>query len=86
MAATDTKERILDAAELLFAAHGFAGTSLRAVTREAGVNLAAVHYPYGTEEDLLRAVLGRIVIAVNRETSLPPSKGFSRLSSLRICA
>jgi AcrR family transcriptional regulator len=67
LAATDTKERILDAAELLFAAHGFAGTSLRAVTREAGVNLAAVHYHYGTKEDLLRAVLSRIVIAVNRE-------------------
>ena len=67
MAATDTKERILDAAERLFAAHGFAGTSLRAVTREAGVNLAAVHYHFGTKEDLLRAVLSRIVIPVNRE-------------------
>jgi AcrR family transcriptional regulator len=67
LATTDTKERILDAAERLFAAHGFAGTSLRAVTREAGVNLAAVHYHFGTKEDLLRAVLGRIVIPVNRE-------------------
>ena len=67
MAATDTKERILDAAERLFAAHGFAGTSLRAVTRGAGVNLAAVHYHFGTKEDLLRAVLSRIVVPVNRE-------------------
>jgi AcrR family transcriptional regulator len=63
----ETKERILDAAERLFAAHGFAGTSLRAVTKEAGVNLAAVHYHFGTKEDLLRAVLSRIVIPVNRE-------------------
>jgi AcrR family transcriptional regulator len=67
LAGTDTKERILDAAERLFAAHGFAGTSLRAVTKEAGVNLAAVHYHFGTKEDLLRAVLSRIVIPVNRE-------------------
>lgn len=67
MASKDTKERILDAAERLFAAHGFAGTSLRAVTKEAGVNLAAVHYHFGTKEDLLRAVLSRIVIPVNRE-------------------
>ena len=67
MAGTDTKERILDAAERLFAAHGFAGTSLRAVTKEAEVNLAAVHYHFGTKEDLLRAVLSRIVIPVNRE-------------------
>ena len=67
MAGTDTKERILDAAERLFAVHGFAGTSLRAVTKEAGVNLAAVHYHFGNKEDLLRAVLSRIVIPVNRE-------------------
>ena len=67
MAGTDTKERILDAAERLFASHGFAGTSLRAVTKEAGVNLAAVHYHFGTKEDLLRAVLSRIVIPVNQE-------------------
>ena len=67
MASIDTKQRILDAAERLFAAHGFAGTSLRAIIREAGVNLAAVHYHYGTKEDLLRAVLGRIVVPVNRE-------------------
>ncbi len=67
MAGTDTRKRILDTAERLFAAHGFAGTSLRAVTKEAGVNLAAVHYHFGTKEDLLRAVLSRIVIPVNRE-------------------
>jgi AcrR family transcriptional regulator len=67
VASIDTKERILDAAERLFAAHGFAGTSLRAITREAGVNLAAVHYHYGTKKDLLRAVLSRIVVPVNRE-------------------
>ena len=67
MAGTDTKQRILDAAERLFALRGFAGTSLRAVTREARVNLAAIHYHFGTKEDLLRAVLSRIVIPVNRE-------------------
>jgi AcrR family transcriptional regulator len=67
LAGTDTRERILDAAERLFAAHGFAGTSLRAVTREAEVNLAAVHYHFGTKEDLLRAVLDRVVVPVNRE-------------------
>ena len=66
-AAKDTKERILDAAERLFASHGFAGTSLRAVIREASVNLAAVHYHFGSKELLLRAVLNRVVDPVNRE-------------------
>ncbi|ERT04342.1 bacterial regulatory s, tetR family protein, partial [Lyngbya aestuarii BL J] len=41
---TDTKEQILNAAERQFALFGFAGASLRAVTRDANVNLAAVHY------------------------------------------
>ena len=40
----NTKERILGAAEELFAQHGFAGTSLRQVTSRADVNIAAVNY------------------------------------------
>ncbi|PTS79688.1 TetR family transcriptional regulator, partial [Stenotrophomonas sp. HMWF023] len=38
-----TKDRILGAAEELFAQHGFAGTSLRQVTSQADVNIAAVN-------------------------------------------
>jgi AcrR family transcriptional regulator len=62
-----TKERILDAAEALFGSGGFAGTSLRELTRAAGVNLAAVHYHFGSKEALLAAVLDRRVAPVNLE-------------------
>jgi len=62
-----TKERLLDAAERLFVARGVAGTSLRAVTAEAGANVAAVHYHFGDREALLRAVLARRIDPVNRE-------------------
>lgn len=55
-----TRERILDAAELLFAEHGFDGTSIREVTRAAGVNVAAVHYHFGSKEALLRGVADRV--------------------------
>ena len=65
MVAEDTRERILDAAEHLFAERGFDGTSIRDVTTEAGVNLAAVHYHFGSKEDLLRAVLERVVLPAN---------------------
>ena len=34
----DTRERILDAGERLFMAHGYEGTSMRQITGEAGVN------------------------------------------------
>jgi AcrR family transcriptional regulator len=63
----DTRTRILDTAESLFAEQGFEATSLRQVTREAEVNLAAVHYHFGSKLDLLRAVLERRVVDVNRE-------------------
>ena len=55
----NTKELILDVAERLFAGRGFAGTSLRSVVSEAGVNLAAVHYHFGSKEELFRAVVKR---------------------------
>ena len=42
----DTKDRILDAAESLFAQHGFDATSLRMITASAGVNLASVNYHF----------------------------------------
>lgn len=63
----DTKERILRAAERLFRSRGLAGTSLRAITAAAGVNVAAVHYHFGGRERLAREVFARSVGPVNEE-------------------
>lgn len=54
-----TKESLLDAAERLFAARGFEGTSLRAVTQAAGQSVSAAHYHFGGKRGLLRATLER---------------------------
>jgi AcrR family transcriptional regulator len=54
-----TKDRILAAAEELFAQHGFAGTSLRQVTSRADVNIAAVNYHFGSKENLVNEVFRR---------------------------
>jgi AcrR family transcriptional regulator len=62
----DTKQRILDAAERLFAEHGFDGASLRAITAIAGVNLAAVNYHFRSKEALIQAVLARKLGPINR--------------------
>ncbi len=67
MSAADTKLTILDAAERLFADHGFAATSLRNIISEAGVNLAAVHYHFGSKDALIKAVLDRRIIPLNLE-------------------
>jgi AcrR family transcriptional regulator len=62
----DTKKRILDAAERLFARNGFQGTSMRAITGEAKANLAAVNYHFGTKEALLEAVFERRLVPLNK--------------------
>ena len=67
MSATDTKQTILDAAEDLFAEQGYAATSLRQLTGKARVNLAAVHYHFGSKEDLAKAVLARRIEPINVE-------------------
>jgi AcrR family transcriptional regulator len=54
-----TKDRILGAAEELFAQHGFGGTSLRQVTSRADVNIAAVNYHFGSKENLVNEVFRR---------------------------
>ena len=55
----DTKTRILDAAEKLFGDKGFDATSLRDITAEADVNLAAVNYHFQSKEALISAVVMR---------------------------
>jgi AcrR family transcriptional regulator len=59
------KQRILDAAETLFAEKGFHATSLRDITADANVNLAAVNYYFGSKEALLDAVLERRIAPIN---------------------
>jgi AcrR family transcriptional regulator len=63
----DTKQRILDSAERLFAEYGFAGVSLRAIIADAKVNLAAIHYHYRSKEALFDAVILRRLEPINQE-------------------
>ena len=55
----DTKTRIINAAERLFAEQGFAQTSMREITTKAEVNLAAVNYHFGNKNNLIHAVFKR---------------------------
>lgn len=54
-----TKDRLLHAAEELFAQQGFAATSLRQVTSRADVNIAAVNYHFGNKDNLVNEVFRR---------------------------
>ncbi len=63
----DTRARIIAAAERLFATGGEEATSTRAITREAGVNVAAVHYHFGGRGELLKTVLDRQIGPLNEQ-------------------
>lgn len=64
-AAADTQQRILDAAEALFAEHGFEAASMRMIAARAGANLAAANYHFGSKEGLLRSVFQRRLSQLN---------------------
>lgn len=63
---SDTRQRILDAAEFLFAQDGYRGTSLRAITGRAKVNLAAVNYHFGSKKTLVEEVIRRRLLPLNK--------------------
>ncbi|WP_438480912.1 TetR/AcrR family transcriptional regulator [Oleiharenicola lentus] len=60
-----TAEKILNAAERLFAENGFNGTSLRHITDAAKVNLASVNYHFGDKETLYTEVIHRRIQPLN---------------------
>ncbi len=71
-----TKTRIIRAAESLFLQRGYEGTSLRAITTEANVNLAAVNYHFGSKDELFSMLLVERLDPLNEQRA-------SRLEALR---
>lgn len=57
---------LLNAAEALFAEHEFDSVSTRDIANRAKVNLALVHYYFGTKQKLFRAVLARRIEELSR--------------------
>ena len=62
-----TRDRLLSAAGRLFNERGYAGTSMRAVTAEAGVSVSAANYHFGSKRALLHAVCEREIGELNEE-------------------
>ena len=58
----NTKERILAAAEKLFAEKGYNGVSVREITQEAGCNLAAVNYHFGNKKNLYFDIFRYLIV------------------------
>jgi AcrR family transcriptional regulator len=54
-----TRDRILQTAERLFAEKGIDSVSLREITAAAGVNIAAVHYHFGSKKMVLEELFAQ---------------------------
>lgn len=61
-----TRERILDAAEELFARNGFAAVSVRQIMRKADADVSLAYYHFKSKRDLFNAVMLRRVDHLNR--------------------
>ena len=79
-----TAEKILDAAEALFADSGYDGVSLRAITKQAGVELALANYHFGPKEALFCAVVERRAAEINRDRMvlLDQQRGSQQVESI----
>ncbi len=56
----NTRDKILDAAENLFAQKGYSGASVKNIADQAGVTGAMIHYFFKSKEALYNAVLERV--------------------------
>lgn len=54
---TDTKNKIIEVARVLFAEQGFEGTSVREIAKSAEVNIASVNYHFNNKENLFNEIL-----------------------------
>ncbi len=59
-----TRRCILEAAQRLFASHGYHGASIRDIVQACGVSNAALYYHFGSKQDLYFEVLGEYIAAV----------------------
>jgi AcrR family transcriptional regulator len=59
-----TRSILLDVAEKHFATYGYEATTLRGIMKDAGINIAAINYHFGTKEELYAAVIQRFAVPV----------------------
>lgn len=82
--AQETETRILDAAEQVFALVGYAGATTQAISEQAGVTKAMIHYYFESKERLYRAVLDRILFELIRLVQDATASGTDRVQRLQL--
>ena len=81
----ETRRCILEAAQRLFAIHGYHGASIRDIVHSCGVSNAALYYHFGSKQQLYYQVLGEMVATVvDRLKTADPGKGSSRARLIHV--
>src|SRR5487761_2257140 len=79
---TLSHRRVLDAAARLFRERGYAGTTLRAIANEVGLEAASIYYHFKSKDDLIEAVLdeamGRVIRAGRDAVAAVPAAAPAR--------
>ena len=60
--------RILQAAENIFAEQGYKAATTREIAKRAGVNLASIHYYWGSKDELCYAVIHHVMTRITELT------------------
>ncbi len=77
--AAETRASVLDAAMLLFADRGWAGTGMRDVAREADVSVETVYANFPSKSELLMAAIDVAVVGDAEPVSLDQRREFTAL-------
>jgi TetR/AcrR family transcriptional regulator, regulator of cefoperazone and chloramphenicol sensitivity len=80
----ETRERLIAAAERLFADRGFRKVTVREICREARANVAAVNYHFGDKLGLYREVLQAAIDVMRATTEVAREAGAGRSADERL--
>jgi AcrR family transcriptional regulator len=88
-ASDDTREKLLKAAEQIFAERGFFATTVREICQRAGANVAAVNYHFGDKLNLYTEVLRRFARTLDVEATIadrtaPPEELLREIIRMRL--
>jgi TetR/AcrR family transcriptional regulator, cholesterol catabolism regulator len=86
-----SRERVLAAAAKIFSERGYAGTTVRAVAKEVGLQAGSLYYHYRSKEELIEAVLDIGINGVsetvrNAIAALPPDAAGRKLIETAVLA
>lgn len=77
-----TRNRLIAAARHLFAQSGYRGASVRQITEEAGANLGAISYHFGSKDGLYQATLSSLIDPLIQRVTAAATEGTSPLDRI----